>query len=177
MGRFNLLSWQSNLLGGQMATQLTCYLPPRNLLLWCSLFWFYSHSIYNSGQAFCWRQHFVQRDKELKRLKKSYRNAVIQCQEMCCVGIYLSQVEHRTQKKPCLTSMQALREELEEKHKVSPLFFEKSLGLTTCKTTNPTVMHVPQKPVWTSVHTYVAVPAISMIWEMQSLHGLHNPIL
>ena len=28
MGRFNLLGGQSNLLGGQMPTQLTCYLPP-----------------------------------------------------------------------------------------------------------------------------------------------------
>ena len=32
MGRFNLLGGQSNLLGGQMPTQLTCYLPP-----WCRL--------------------------------------------------------------------------------------------------------------------------------------------
>ena len=28
MGKFNLLSGQSNLLVGQMSTQLTCYLPP-----------------------------------------------------------------------------------------------------------------------------------------------------
>ena len=28
MGRFNLLGGKSNLLGGQMPTQLTCYLPP-----------------------------------------------------------------------------------------------------------------------------------------------------
>ena len=28
MGRFNLLGRQNNLLGGQMPTQLTCYLPP-----------------------------------------------------------------------------------------------------------------------------------------------------
>ena len=28
IGRFNLLGGQSNLLGGQMPTQLTCYLPP-----------------------------------------------------------------------------------------------------------------------------------------------------
>ena len=28
IGRFNLLSGQSNILGGQMPTQLTCYLPP-----------------------------------------------------------------------------------------------------------------------------------------------------
>ena len=28
MGRFNLLGGQSDLLGGQMPTQLTCYLPP-----------------------------------------------------------------------------------------------------------------------------------------------------
>ena len=28
VGRFNLLGGQSNLLGGQMPTQLTCYLPP-----------------------------------------------------------------------------------------------------------------------------------------------------
>ena len=28
MGRCNLLGGQSNLLGGQMPTQLTCYLPP-----------------------------------------------------------------------------------------------------------------------------------------------------
>ena len=28
MGRLNLLGGQSNLLGGQMPTQLNCYLPP-----------------------------------------------------------------------------------------------------------------------------------------------------
>ena len=28
MGRFNLLGGLSNLLGGQMPTQLSCYLPP-----------------------------------------------------------------------------------------------------------------------------------------------------
>ena len=28
MGRLNLLGGQSNLLGGQMPTQFTCYLPP-----------------------------------------------------------------------------------------------------------------------------------------------------
>ena len=28
MGKFNLLGGQRNLLGGQMPTQLTCYLPP-----------------------------------------------------------------------------------------------------------------------------------------------------
>ena len=28
MGRFNLLGGQSNLIGGQIPTQLTCYLPP-----------------------------------------------------------------------------------------------------------------------------------------------------
>ena len=28
MGKFNLLGGQNNLLGGQMPTQLTCYLPP-----------------------------------------------------------------------------------------------------------------------------------------------------
>ena len=28
MGKFNSLGGQSNLLGGQMPTQLTCYLPP-----------------------------------------------------------------------------------------------------------------------------------------------------
>ena len=28
MGRFNLLDGQNNLLGGQLPTQLTCYLPP-----------------------------------------------------------------------------------------------------------------------------------------------------
>ena len=28
MGRFNLLGGQSNLLGGQIPIQLTCYLPP-----------------------------------------------------------------------------------------------------------------------------------------------------
>ena len=27
MGKFNLLGGQNNLLGGQMPTQLTCYLP------------------------------------------------------------------------------------------------------------------------------------------------------
>ena len=38
MGRFNLLGGQNNLLGGQLPTQLTCYLPPcSGLYLFSSL--------------------------------------------------------------------------------------------------------------------------------------------
>ena len=47
MGRFNLLSGQSNLLGGQMLTQLTCYLPPCQKL--CDYFFGHSHS--STGQC------------------------------------------------------------------------------------------------------------------------------
>ena len=33
MGRFNLLGGQNDLIGGQLPTQLTCYLPPCHSLI------------------------------------------------------------------------------------------------------------------------------------------------
>ena len=40
MGRFNLLGGQSNLLGGHLLTQLTCYLPPWDLPLIQKVVWY-----------------------------------------------------------------------------------------------------------------------------------------